>query len=270
MAERPGWVPDEVDLERPSAARVYDYYLGGSHNFAVDRQLAEQAMRLLPQLPQMMRANRAFMRRAVRAMAAGGVSQFLDLGSGIPTAGNVHEVAQRVVPDARVVYVDADPVAVAQSRLILSGDERTAVVQADLRQPEQVLGAAEVRGLLDLDRPVGVLMVAVLHFVADDADPGGIVARFRDAVAAGSYVAISHGTQEGGDPEQAARMQALYARSDSPLTPRTRAEVEGLLAGLELLDPGVVYLPQWRPDGQDEFSEAPQRSSTFAGVGRRP
>lgn len=269
MAERPGWIPDEVDLERPSAARVYDYYLGGSHNFAVDRELAEQAMRVLPQLPQMMRANRAFLRRAVRTMAADGVRQFLDLGSGIPTAGNVHEVAQRFVPDARVVYVDVDPVAVAQSRSILAGDERTEVVQADLREPGQVLDAAEVRGLLDFDQPVGVLMVAVLHFVPDDADPGGITAQFRDAVASGSHLAISHGTQEGGDPEDGARIQALYARSASPLTARTRAEVTDLFAGFELLDPGVVYLPLWRPDTPDDFSGGPERSSTLAGVGRK-
>lgn len=264
--QRPDWAPDGIDVDRPSAARVYDYYLGGSHNFAVDRELAKQAVQLIPQLPQIMQANRAFLRRAVRFMVDAGVRQFLDLGSGIPTAGNVHEVAH---PDARVVYVDIDPIAVAHSRSILGGDQHTTVVQADLRQPGQVLADPQLQALLDLDQPVGVLMVAVLHFVADDANPAGIVAGFRDAVVPGSYLAISHGTQES-DPQLAVRMLALYARGGAPLTARSREQVEELFAGFELVDPGVVFLPLWRPEALQRVNDHPERFSTFAAVGRKP
>jgi hypothetical protein len=266
--ERPSWAPEEVDLERPSAARVYDYYLGGSHNFAVDRQLAKQAMQLMPVLPSIMEANRAFLRRAVRFMVEQGVRQFLDLGSGIPTVGHAHEVAQRADPAARVAYVDIDPVAVAHSRSLLADNDQVVVVQADLRDPEQILGHAPLRELLDLREPVGVLMVAVLHFVADEADPSGIIASYRDAVVPGSYLAISHGTHEA-DPSVSERMKALYARSAQPLTSRSRQQVQALFAGFELVEPGVVHLPQWRPDPDEHPEGRPEQFSTYVGVGRR-
>src|SRR5687768_6938834 len=182
---------DEVDLTRPSAARVYDYYLGGAHNFAVDRQMAEQAIGLWPDLPLIMQANRAFLRRAVRFCVDAGIRQFLDLGSGIPTAGNVHEVAQSAAPDARVAYVDSDPVAVAYSRTILAENPLTVAVQADLRQPEQVLDHPEVRSLLNFDEPIAVMMVAVLHFVSDSDDPAAIIAGYREVMAPGSFLTIS-------------------------------------------------------------------------------
>src|SRR3712207_4400993 len=177
---RPSWVPAEVDLSRPSAARVYDYYLGGSHNLEIDRRMAREAISLWPELPTIMQANRAFLRRAVRYLAERGITQFLNIGSGIPTVGNVHEAAQQAHAGARVVYVDSDPVAVAHSRAILAGDERTAVVHADLREPETILDDPTVRTTLDLDQPVAVLMVAVLHFVSDEDDPFGAVARTRE------------------------------------------------------------------------------------------
>jgi hypothetical protein len=174
---RPSWVPAEVDLSRPSAARVYDYYLGGSHNLEVDRRMAREAISLWPDLPAIMQSNRAFLRRSVRYLAGQGITQFLDIGSGIPTVGNVHEAAQQADPRARVVYVDSDPVAVAHSRAILAGDEHTAVVHADLREPETFLEDPTARATLDLDQPIAVLMVAVLHFVSDEDDPFGAVAR---------------------------------------------------------------------------------------------
>src|SRR3954466_11323572 len=158
---RPNWVPAEVDLSRPSAARVYDYYLGGSHNLEVDRRLAREAISLWPELPEIMQNNRAFLRRAVRYLAAEGITQFLDIGSGIPTVGNVHQAAQQARPGARVVYVDNDPVAVAHSRAILAGEEHTAVVHADLRAPETLLEDQTLRATLDLAPPLAVLMVAV-------------------------------------------------------------------------------------------------------------
>jgi hypothetical protein len=267
--DRPEWAPAGVDVDRPSAARVYDFYLGGFHNFAADREMGRQAVQMWPELPSIMQANRGFLRRAVEFLAGAGIRQFLDLGSGIPTVGNVHEVAQRAAPEARVVYVDNDPVAVEHSRLILAGDRQTAVVQADLRDPVSVLTDPAVRGLLDLDRPVAVLMVAVLHFVSDEADPGGLVAQFRDATAAGSYLALSHASP-GEQAGRAADHRGLYQRTATPMTMRSREQVVRLFDGYELVEPGVVYLPEWRPDPDDPPVERPERFPGLAGVGRKP
>ncbi|SHE53702.1 SAM-dependent methyltransferase [Streptoalloteichus hindustanus] len=266
--DRPTWAPVEVDVERPSAARVYDYWLGGSHNFAVDRALAEQALRIVPELPEITRANRAFLRRAVRYCLDDGIRQFLDLGSGIPTVGNVHEVAQAVDPAARVVYVDNDPVAVAHSRAILAGNEHAAVVQADACDPDAVLAAPETRRLIDPDQPVAVLMMALLHFVPDSGDPAGIIARYRNAGPSGSYLLLSHGTDAA--DERRASMKQLYARSATPLALRSPAAVAALLAGYELVPPGVVYLPEWRPEPADAPDPDPSRFGVLAGVGRTP
>jgi len=266
--ERPAWAPEGIDLTRPSAARVYDFYLGGFHNFAVDREMGRQALALWPELPQIMRANRAFLRRAVRYTAAAGIRQFLDVGSGIPTAGNVHTVAQRAVPDARVVYVDNDPVAVAHSRAILGDDPRTAVIQADLRRPGEMLRHPDLVGLLDLTEPVGVLMVAVLHFVADEDDPYVAVARIREALAPGSLLAISHATHDG-QPELTSSHQTLYRRTATPMTMRGRDAVHGFFDGFELVEPGLVYMAQWRPDPGEDLGEHPERYPAWVGVGRR-
>jgi hypothetical protein len=258
-----------IDTERPSAARVYDFYLGGFHNFAADREMGLQAVQAWPELPEIMRANRGFLRRSVEFLVGAGVRQFLDLGSGIPTVGNVHEVAQRAAPETRVVYVDNDPVAVEHSLAILAGDDRTQVVQADLRDPESVLADPTVRGLLDLDLPVAVLMVAVLHFVPDEADPPGLVARFRDAVAPGSYLALSHATA-GERADRAAEHRGFYQRTATPMTMRTTDQVRALFDGWELVEPGLVYLSQWRPDPDAPAMERPERMTGLAGVGRKP
>src|SRR4051812_3645423 len=169
--ERPAWAPRSIDITVPSVSRMYDYYLGGSHNFEVDREAARRAMEFMPGLPKVMQANRAFLRRAVRFAVGEGVTQFLDIGSGIPTFGNVHEVAQAAAPGARVVYVDHDPVAVAHSEAVLEGDEGAGVVAGDLRKPRDILASSEVGRLIDLNRPVALLLVAVLHFVEDADDP---------------------------------------------------------------------------------------------------
>jgi S-adenosyl methyltransferase len=258
-----------IDLDRPSAARVYDFYLGGFHNFAADREMGRQAVQMWPDLPEIMRANRGFLRRAVEFLVGAGVRQFLDLGSGIPTVGNVHEVAQRLAPDTRVVYVDNDPVAVEHSQAILAGDERTAVVQADMRDPDGVLAEPAVQALLDLGQPTAVLMVAVLHFVPDEDDPAGLVARFRDAVPAGSYLALSHATA-GEQADRAAEHRGLYRRTATPMTMRTPNQVVRLFDGWELVEPGVVYLPQWRPEPGTPAIERPERMTGLAGVGRKP
>ncbi|WP_238413007.1 SAM-dependent methyltransferase [Saccharothrix deserti] len=260
---------DEIDLSRPSAARVYDYYLGGAHNFAVDREMAQQAIRMWPDLPLIMQANRAFLRRAVRHCVAAGVRQFLDLGSGIPTAGNVHEVARAADPGARVVYVDRDPIAVTYSRSILGDDRQTAVVKADLCRPDLVLTRPEVTSLLDFDQPIAVMMVAVLHFVPDSEDLAGIIAGYRDAVAPGSFLVVSHAT-EAGQPEKAEEHQELYRRTATPMTMRSQEQVAALFDGFDLIDPGVVYLPLWRPESLDEVDEHPERFTGLAAVGRKP
>ena len=248
---------------------MYDFYLGGFHNFQADREMGRQAIAMWPELPEIMQANRGFLRRAVRFLAAAGVRQFVDLGSGIPTVGNVHEIALRAAPDARVVYVDNDPVAVEHSLAILDGNERTAVVHADLRDPESVLADPALTGLLDLDRPVAVLMVAVLHFVPDEADPAAVVGRFRDATAPGSYLAISHATA-GEQPDRAAEHRGLYRRTATPMTMRTRTQITALFDGYELVEPGLVYLPQWRPEPDGSEVERPERFPGLAGVGRKP
>lgn len=265
---RPSWAPEDIDLDRPSAARVYDYYLGGSHNFAVDREMARQAIEMWPELPEIMRANRAFLRRAVSFLVRAGTDQFLDVGSGIPTVGNVHDVAQRQAPATRVAYVDIDPVAVAHSRAILAGNDRTAVLRGDLRDPASILADPALGALLDLDRPVAVLAVAVLHFVGDGDDPAGALGRLLDAVPAGSHLVLSHASHEG-QPDRASTHQTLYQRTGTPMTMRSREQVERFFDGLELVQPGVVYLPEWRPD-PGPVDEHPERFTGFAGVARKP
>jgi hypothetical protein len=266
--ERPSWAPESIDLERPSAARIYDYLLGGSHNFAADRAVGDQVRAAMPDTPVQAQANRAFLRRAVRYLTGAGIRQFLDIGSGIPTQGNVHQVAQQSAPDARVAYVDIDPVAVAHSRAILADDPRAAVMMADLRQVDRILEHPDLRAVLDLDRPVAVLLVAILHVIDDADDPFGIVSVLRDRLAPGSYVAIAHGTQDS-RPEVAERLRQLSKRTTTPMTLRTRAEVAGFFDGWELVEPGLVWAPQWRPDSPDEVGEHPEWSSNLVGVARK-
>jgi hypothetical protein len=265
--ERPDWAPSGIDIEQPSAARLYDYYLGGFHNFEVDREMGRRVVEAWPEVPLLAQENRAFLKRSVRYLVGQGVEQFLDLGSGIPTVGNVHEVAQGLAPQTRVVYVDNDPVAVAHSRSILGEDPRTAVVQADARDPESILAHPDVTRTLDLARPVGILMVALLHFVSAEENPTSVIGRFLGAVAPGSYLALSHATADH-DPVAAEQLVRLYQKTKTPVTMRSRAEVEALLEGFDLVEPGVVYLPQWRPDPGRPVEQDPSPFSMFAGVGR--
>jgi hypothetical protein len=263
------WTPPRgIDPDRPSPARVYDCYLGGTHNFAADRAVAAQAMAAMPQLPEIMRANRAFLRRAVRVAARAGVDQFLDLGSGIPTEGTVHEVAREIHPRARVVYVDVDPIAVIHSRSILGDDPDSAVVQANLLDADAILTDPAVTGLLDLTRPVTVLMVAVLHFVPDSPALDTALTRYRDAVAPGSYLIVSHATTEGAS--QTSAVADLYSKVSQPLVPRTRADLLRLLAGWELVEPGVARGADWRPDPDDPPPVDVAALATLACVARKP
>lgn len=265
--ELPGVVPTEIDLSRPSAARVYDYFLGGAHNFEIDRQLAEQIASMTPNLAETLRANRAFLRRAVRVLVAGGITQFLDIGSGIPTVGNVHEVAQAADPLARVVYVDVDPVAVSHSRSILADNDRAGVIHADLRESDRLLAEAQRLGLIEPTRPMAVLLAGVLHFIPDADGPGEIVARLRAAMTPGSYLLISHATYED-QPQEVLDVQRLSARTDTEISPRSRAEITDYFGDFTIVDPGVVHLPLWRPDSPTDVDEHPERLGAFGGVGR--
>jgi len=265
--ERPPWAPEEVDLNRPNPARLYDYLLGGSHNFPVDREAATAMLNAAPEVADAARANRAFLARAVRAVAEAGIDQFLDLGSGIPTAGNVHEVAHRSNPAARVVYVDVDAVAIAHARAIVADNERVGVVKADLRQLDTVLADPAAGRLLDLDRPLAVLLVSVLHFLADD-DAAAVMRRLREVLPAGSHVVLSHGTSEY-DPNResdAVAVKTVYSRTVTPVQLRTGEQVGQLLAGFELLEPGLVPVQHWRPD-----DAGPLKVENFIGaVGLKP
>lgn len=263
----PGWVPEDVNITVPNAARMYDYLLGGHHNFAVDREYAEQIMQIFPNAREATYANRAFLCRVVEWLAGAGIRQFLDIGSGIPTAGNVHEIAEGAAAGVRVMYVDIDPVAVAHTRAILSGHPRVGVVQKDLRDPMGIINDPEVRGLFDFSEPIGVVLASVLHFISDDGDPYGIVAQLRDAVVAGSYIALSHGTKvaELADALEAGRR--IYQRTPTPTYLRSAEEIARLLTGLDIVEPGIVPVTDWHPDPSAVTEPSP---SMLAGVGRKP
>jgi hypothetical protein len=268
---RPVWAPDEVEIETPSAARMYDFYLGGSHNFAADRQLAARTIEVWPDVAHLCQANRAFLRRAVTHLAMVGVDQFLDLGSGIPTAGNVHEVVHAINPNARVVYVDADAVAIAHSTALLAHVPGATAVYADLRDADAVLSNPRVAGFLDLSRPVALLMFASLPFVPDEDDPAGIVAAYRDETVRGSYLALSHGTSDY-RPDAVRRVEDVYTQASHTMRLRTRDSIGAMMDGYELLDPGLVDVIHWRPDPQsppDPLGGDVTRYSILAGVGRR-
>ncbi|MEV0128916.1 SAM-dependent methyltransferase [Dactylosporangium sp. NPDC050688] len=250
----------DVDASIPNVARMYDYYLGGYHNFAVDREAAEQILAVFPDTPAAARTNRRFLQRAVRHLAQAGVRQFLDIGTGLPTQGNVHDMT-----DGRVVYVDNDPVAVAQARSLVDGLDRVAVALADLREPEALLSDPVVAGHLDFGEPVAILMVSILHFVPDEADPAGLIARLRDATVPGSHLVVSHLTLDGVAAAPAQQGQQVYRRSSAPIVPRGRADILRLFDGYELLDPGLVWLGDWRPDDGDA-----QVSHGYGGVGVKP
>ena len=267
MTRVTSWVPDDVDIESPSVARAYDYMLGGGHNFEVDRELAERLLTVLP-ARDMARMNRQFLRRAVLYMVRRGVTQFLDLGSGIPTVGNVHEVAQKANPKCRVVYVDNDAVAIAHSRMILDGEATATALLADMREPESVLNSAEVGRLLDLSRPLGLLMVAVTPFVPDEGDPWAITSCYRDAMAPESLLALSACTADN-DPVGMARWAETLKNSRDPMWPRSWPEIRKFFDGFAMVEPGLVYTPLWRPELGEPCPEDVGNSNVYAGVGRK-
>ncbi|MGK4584759.1 SAM-dependent methyltransferase [Kitasatospora sp. HPMI-4] len=264
------WEPPEIDTSVPHSARMYDYWLGGKTHFGPDRALGEVIEQAIPSIKTMARENRTFLGRAVRHLAReAGIRQFLDIGTGIPTGGNTHEVAQAEVPDSRVVYVDNDPIVLAHARALMvsDGPGETAYIHADLRQPEAILAHPALTGTLDLDEPVGLMLVAILMLLRDEEDPKGKVAALLDALPSGSHVVITHPTGDW-DPEAMRTVAAKAAESRMTIVPRTRAQVEEFFGGWELLEPGVTPVMAWRPDGEPPAD--PYGAYYWAGVARKP
>ncbi|HEY9243003.1 MAG TPA: SAM-dependent methyltransferase [Streptosporangiaceae bacterium] len=254
-----------LDPSQPAAARIYDYLLGGKDNYAVDRAAAERVLAVAPDQRRLARANRAFAIRATRTLAASGVRQFLDLGTGFPTSPSVHEAARQADPAARAVYVDHDPVVHVHNAALLAGDDQVAAVQADIRQPATVLSHPEVTRLIDFAEPVGVLCVAVLHLVPDSEQPAGIVAQYRDAMSAGSFLVLSQFASES-DPAAMAGLHAVAAGTPVQTYFRPKAAIEGFFTGFELLEPGLSWVEDWRPDN----TAVPTRLRIAGAVGRKP
>jgi O-methyltransferase involved in polyketide biosynthesis len=246
-----------VDTAQPSAARAYDYFLGGSANFAADRAFAEQVKTVAPSVPAVTHLNRSFLRRAVTTYLDAGIAQFLDLGSGIPTVGNTHQIAEKVVPDAHVVYVDVEPVAYYHAQDMLRGNPHATIIQADMRDIAAVLDHPETRRLIDFDRPVGLLVVGVLLYLPDP-QPAELLRGYCEHLAAGSLVAVSTLTEEHTGPDLRAemdRLRAAYEQAGEPVYPRDHAEISGWFTGLDLLEPGLVTLPEWRNEDPEELHD---------------
>ncbi len=267
--ERPNWAPESIDLERPNAARIYDYLLGGAANFAADREFGEQLLTVLPEARGAARMNRAFLHRAVRFCVDAGIRQFLDVGSGIPTAGNVHEIAQRMDPSCRVLYVDIEPVAVTHSELMLRDNDRAVAIRADFTDPDSILSSEAAQDMLDFDQPMALLLVALLHFVPDDAEPYDAVTRFVSRLASGSYLVLSHSVDRP-SAEQAKSIDRLYDRADAPGVRRSPEDIARFYEGLEMVEPGLVNTPEWRPEPTDTTAGQPGADVAVAGVARKP
>ncbi|MEU4243507.1 SAM-dependent methyltransferase [Actinoplanes sp. NPDC026619] len=277
MTEQPE--PDlgtRVDMrtDRPHPARVYDYLLGGKDNFAADREAAQKGLQANPDSRIPPRENRLFLRRAVRYLAEQGIDQFLDIGTGIPSAPNVHHVAQGINPRSRIVYVDNDPIVLAHARALLTShpEGRTDYIDADLRDVDTILRSAALRNTLDLNRPVGLLLIAILHFVGDEHDPWSLVERLLAVLPAGSYLALSHLT---GDfrPEAWEQVAEVYRRQGVTMKVRSKERIERFFTGLELVDPGLQILPAWRPDlgeAADRSSPSDAQVSVYGAVARKP
>lgn len=268
-------VPPGIDITKPNIARVYDAFLDGKDNFAADRAIVELTLQIAPDAAAGAKANRSFLRRVVRYLAGqADIGQFLDIGSGLPSQGNVHEIAREVSPGARVAYVDSDPVVLLHAKALLADAPTVRVVTADVRRPADILGSAEVREFIDFGRPVGLLMLAILHHISDEEDPAGLVARFREAAAPGSYLAISSFRMPGPEhPQDAARTREVQELFNARLGTgrwREHEEIARWFGDWELLEPGLVPLPEWRPD----VAGPAERDSTYygfvGGVARKP
>jgi hypothetical protein len=258
--------PPQIDITVAHPARMYDYYLGGKTHFAADREAADKVLAVLPEGRDMAIANRAFLGRAVRFLAGQGITQFLDIGTGIPSPGSTGEILGSLGHRARVVYVDNDPIVVAHARALLADGDTVRVVHADLRQPQELLTAPGVTRGLDFSQPMAILLVAVVHFIRESEDPQGIVRRLRDALPAGSYLVVSHGTQDF-SPARATAAVSNYDQASAPFVLRTKGQVEAFFDGLLMVEPGLVQLPFWRP--ADATGADASKIWLYAGVGRK-
>jgi hypothetical protein len=265
-----GFPVAQIDTSRPHPARMYDYYLGGKDNYEADRAAAQEVIGLLPDAVPSARANRAFMHRAVRFLAESGIRQIIDIGTGIPTSPNTHQVAQAVSPDVRVAYVDNDPIVATHAGAHLLGAGNTGFFLGDVRDPQGILSHPTIGELIDFDQPVGLMLVAILQFIRDDEDPAGLVAAYRDALPAGSYLVLSHPSADfhapGTGSEEAADVYR-QSRATATFNLRTHAELSALCDGFDLVEPGLVQLPLWRPDGPVPNRRELSRIGGYGGVG---
>ncbi|MCM2425232.1 SAM-dependent methyltransferase [Streptomyces sp. RKAG337] len=263
-----GFPVDEIDTSMPHPARMYDFYLGGWDNYEVDRMAAQRVIDVLPDIIPGARANRHFLHRSVRFLAERGIRQIIDIGTGIPTSPNTHEVAQAVSPDVRVAYVDNDPIVATHAGARMTGSGNTEFFLGDVRRPRTILDHPTIGKLIDFDQPVAVLLIAVLHFVTDEEDPAGIVATLRDALPAGSYLVMSHATADfhgGSFPE----VSKIYEKATATLNVRKRVDIEPFFDGFDLLEPGLVQVPLWRPDGAGPTADEVSRVGFYGGVARK-
>ncbi|MET7466042.1 SAM-dependent methyltransferase [Nonomuraea sp. NPDC005501] len=267
MAETPDQWKSAIDTTRPSIARAYDVVLNGKDNFEVDRAFVAEIVKVVPEIYDVATYNRQILGRGVRFLVEQGVSQFIDLGSGLPTLENTHHVAQRANPESRVVYVDNDPMVLAHGRALLAENERTAVVTSDLRDPSAILADKDVRRLIDMDQPVGVMLVGILHHLHDDEDPQGIVEKYMAAVPSGSYLFITHFCASS---EESREAEKKYLALLGTGRFRTEKEITGFFDGFELLEPGVVPLPLWRPDGPVPAELTVGQRLMYGGIARKP
>lgn len=259
---------DDADVTTPSPARMYDYYLGGTNNFPADREAAERALSAVPCGRQVAWANRKFLVRTVQFLAHTGIDQFIDLGTGIPTSPNVHETARSVIPGARVAYVDNDPIVVVHNKALLAESEGVTAARRDIRYPLNIISNHAIREIIDFNRPVGVLFAAVLHFITSQENPYRAVATFRDRMAAGSCIVISHITSDGTDPATMSTIDDACKNASAPAEFRRAEEIEELFNGFDLLEPGVVEVSDWRSNNHEPAARPSLRF--LGGVGRKP
>jgi len=261
-----------MDTSVPQPARRYNYWLGGKDHFAADRESGDAIAEAFPVVVELARANRAFLRRAVRFLAEAGVRQFLDIGTGLPAPDNTHEVAQRVAPESRVVYVDNDPIVMTHARALMQGDPRgrTAYLEADVRDPAAILRNPILRDTLDLNQPVALLLVAVLHFLHDDDQTAGVVAQLLDPLPPGSYLVMTHGTMDFSTPAGVAAYEKMFAAGGTDVRARPRATVEGYFSGLQILEPGIVPVSDWRAEDPAADRPVSEDLGIYGVVGRKP
>lgn len=269
MEQDQSWVPPNVDMSRPNPARMYDYYLGGYHNFEVDRQAAEQVMQILPQSRALAQANRAYVRRVVDFMLDEGVRQFMDIGAGIPTVGHIHQRADERGLPVHVIYVDRDPIAVAHAEMLLAGNDAVAAIHADARRPQEILQHPETTRLIDFYRPVGLLCIAVLPFIEADEEVFDLLHQFYARLAPGSYVCLSHNSEEYASDELR-RVVEMYKQSSDPARLRPIPLINSFFDGLELVEPGMTLAPLWRTDATMEDIAELGGFSDYTGVARVP